>query len=45
MKFFYNIRLEDNYKLHIIDSDINIEELDKENYIVLKNDNYIIKGN
>ena len=36
LNYFYSIILDKNYKLHIIDSDINIFTLDKTSYINLK---------
>ena len=44
MKNFYNMDITENYKLHIIDSSINVFTLGSEGYIVLEKNNYIIKG-
>jgi len=45
LKFFYNYELKEDYKLHIIDSDVNVITLDNKQYIVLDKTNYIIKYN
>ena len=42
MKYWYKMKLEDNYTLHIIDSDINLLTLKPEQYILIGDRNYTI---
>ena len=45
LKFFYDCDLKDDYKLHIIDSNVNVITLDNKQHIMLGKNNYIIKDN
>ena len=45
LKFFYDCDLKDDYKLHIIDSNVNVIILDNKQHIMLGKNNYIIKDN
>ena len=45
LKFFYDCDLNDDYKLHIIDNNVNVITLDNKQYIMLEKNNYIIKDN
>ena len=45
LNFFYNRDLQDDYKLHIIDSSVNLITLNDKQYVVLGKTNYIIKDN
>ena len=45
MNYYYNIILEKDYKLHIIDSNINLLSISPNQYIILEKNNYIIKDN
>ena len=43
LKYKYNVNCNDNYQISIIDNNINTYNIDKEKYILLTNESFIIK--